>query len=152
MQPPPPPPAWKGPRGGPAGPTGLRGAPPPNPGKRNCPLTATVARQRTAAKPTKVFIVKLEKKQKVNILLIPLHMYFISFKPVFQCSNELKFIKLFVTDSYFINCWFSIGNLSNLARNIWFKYSYLNSDIIMATKKVFEGRRERKGLDFFRSD
>jgi hypothetical protein len=31
-----------------------------------------------------------------------------------------------------------------------FEYSYLNSNIIMAIKKVFEGRREqRKGLDFF---
>jgi hypothetical protein len=34
-----------------------------------------------------------------------------------------------------------------------FEYSYLNRNIIMAIKKVFEGRREhRKGLDFFRSD
>ncbi len=114
MQPPPPPPAWKGPRGGPAGPTGLRGAPPPNPGKRNWPLTATVAKQRTAAKPTKVFIVKLEKKQKVNILLILPHTYFISFYKV------LMNWKIFVTDSYFINCWLSICNLSNLAWNIWF--------------------------------
>ncbi len=118
MQPPPPPPAWKGPRGGPAGPTGLRGAPPPNPGKRNWPLTATVAKQRTAAKPTKVFIVKLEEKQKVNILLIPLQTYFIAFYTVFDVlPNEWK---MFVTDSYFINCWLSICNLSSLAWNIWF--------------------------------